>query len=71
VKVAGVTGFTPTGSVSVSDGHHRICSIPSLSPTGRGKCTITEPKGQFLVTATYSGDSNYGSASGNVSETVK
>jgi hypothetical protein len=70
VTVAGVAGFTPTGSVSVTDGH-RTCTISSLGPAGRGKCSITEPKGKFLVTATYNGNSNYGTSSGTVTEKVK
>jgi hypothetical protein len=70
VTVSGVPGFTPTGSVSVVQGN-RVCTISTLSSKGKGNCSISEPKGKFLVTATYNGDTNYGTSNGSVTEKVK
>jgi Bacterial Ig-like domain (group 3) len=67
--VKGVTGITPTGSVSVSDGT-RTCTISSLNSAGVGSCTIAEPAGPHGVRAAYGGDHNYLSAAGSVIETV-
>jgi hypothetical protein len=69
VTVSGA-GATPTGSVSVSDGTN-TCSITSLT-NGSGTCSITEnaAESQFSVTASYSGDLNYTSATGKTTETV-
>lgn len=65
----GGTGFARTGSVMVTDGTRR-CTIATLSASGRGSCRIAERTGTYTVTATYSGDANYTSATGTTSETV-
>ncbi|MFZ0665087.1 MAG: Ig-like domain repeat protein [Acidimicrobiales bacterium] len=70
VVVAGVVGFAPTGSVTVSDGT-RICTISTLSAKSKGNCHIDEPKGKYVVTATYNGNVNYGTSSGSVNEKIK
>jgi len=70
VSVSG-GGATPTGSVALSDGQGGTCNIAVLS-AGAGSCSITENAGgsPFTVTATYSGDANYTTATGSTSETV-
>jgi alpha-tubulin suppressor-like RCC1 family protein len=70
VTVSG-SGATPTGTVSVSDGNGGSCAISSLDSSGSGSCSITEPAGSYTVTATYSGDANYGSAVGTLIEAVE
>lgn len=70
VTVTGVTGFIPTGAVTVSDGT-RTCSIRALNGSGGGNCHITEPAGAFTVTATYAGNIDYNSASGTTTETIE
>ena len=70
VTVTG-SGATPTGTVSVSDGNGGSCAISSLDSSGSGSCSITEPAGSYTVTATYSGDANYGSAVGTLIEAVE
>ena len=71
VTVSG-DGATPTGSVTVFDGAGGSCSIPNLDDTGSGTCSITENAAEspFSVTASYSGDGNYTSATGKTTETV-
>jgi large repetitive protein len=68
VSATGVSGFSPTGTVTVSDGKHS-CTISSFSVSGN--CSINERAGTFLVSADYSGDSNYKEATATVSEKVK
>ena len=68
VTVTGVSGFTPTGSVTVSDGTNS-CDITTLS-AGFGKCVITESAGSYTVVASYSGDANFIAMTGQKSETV-
>ena len=71
VTVSG-DGATPTGSVTVFDGAGGSCSIPNLDDTGSGTCSITENAAEspFSVTASYSGDLNYTSATGYTNEDV-
>jgi hypothetical protein len=57
VSVTGVNGFTPAGSVFVSDGSGGSCSI-TLS-AGSGSCSIDETQGTHHVTAEYLGSSQY------------
>jgi hypothetical protein len=60
---------TPTGTVAVSDGtSDNSCEITLAS--GAGTCALEESPGTYTITASYSGDSNYGPASGSASETV-
>lgn len=71
--VAPGTG-TPTGTVSFADGHGAIsgCEARPLSVSSADVATCTThhpgPGGTEQVTATYSGDANYASSSGEVSE---
>lgn len=69
VTVTGVAGFTPSGTVTVSDGH-RTCTA-TLSSSGKGSCGISEPAGTYTVTAKYGGNTNYNTASTSLKETVK
>lgn len=62
VTVSG-SGPTPTGTVAVSDGIGDSCTITLSS--GSGSCVVTPSSAQTLmVTAIYSGDSNYSSSTG-------
>ncbi|MGC2288707.1 MAG: Ig-like domain-containing protein [Thermoplasmata archaeon] len=67
VTVSG-SGPTPTGSVSISDGlagPNDSCTISALDASGSGSCElIPSAEGSLTITATYSGDSNYGPAVG-------
>lgn len=70
IAVAGSSG-TPTGSVTLSSGTY-ISSVTTLSS---GSATITIPAnslaaGTDTLTANYSGDTTYATASGTASETV-
>ena len=67
VTVTGATGFTPTGTVVVSDGK-RTCHFTLSS--GKGSCSITEPAGKFTITATYGGNSNYTPALADITKKV-
>ena len=67
VTVTGA-GTAPTGSVEVADDEGGACSISSLT-AGAGSCAINESASlsPYTVTASYSGDSNYSSAVGSIS----
>jgi hypothetical protein len=68
VTVAGPAGaVVPTGSVTVSDGTNS-CGISLAS--GSGSCSIAEGAGSYDITANYSSDSNYTTATGTAVETV-
>jgi hypothetical protein len=61
----------PTGIVTITDGIGGSCNTDPLDDNGNGECTIAEPAGtDYTITASYPGDSNYGSASGQTTETV-
>jgi hypothetical protein len=67
---------TPTGTVSFSDSHGSIAGCSSR-PLNEGSpdtatCTTTHerPAGPEEITATYSGDTNYGESSGSANENV-
>ncbi len=63
-------GLVPTGTVTFIDGATTICSAVVVSG-GNATCTPASLSvGSHPITATYSGDSNYNSASGALSETV-
>ena len=62
VTVTG-TGPIPTGSVALADGQGGTCTINSLT-AGSGSCSMTEnaASSPYTVTAHYSGDVTYASA---------
>ena len=71
VAVGGATGYTPTGSVTLSSGSYTSAAFP----LSNGSVSITIPgnslpAGTDTLTATYSGDANYTSATGTVSVSV-
>ena len=70
VSVTGA-GPTPTGLVTVSDGHGGTCSVTLV--TGAAGCAIAESatNSPYSVIASYSGDSYYLRASGSITETVE
>ena len=73
VTVSGSPGASdPTGPVTVSDENNR-CSITSLDASGSGSCALVENASENgkAVTASYSGDTNYTSASGTTTESVQ
>jgi hypothetical protein len=69
VSITGVNGFTPAGSVFVSDGGGGSCSI-TLS-AGSGSCSIDEAQGTHHVTAEYLGSSQYQGTSKSIVEKVQ
>ena len=66
VAVSGQSG-TPTGTVTISDGDGGTCDVPTLS-AGSGNCSVTESAAEapLDVTASYSGDSTYASATTSI-----
>ncbi|MGA2210760.1 MAG: Ig-like domain repeat protein [Acidimicrobiales bacterium] len=66
-SAAGIPG--PTGTVVVSDGAGGTCTIKAIT-NNSGKCSITEALGSYSVSAAYSGDGNYASGTGTVTEYV-
>jgi photosystem II stability/assembly factor-like uncharacterized protein len=69
VSLTGVNGFTPGGTVFVSDGSGGSCSITLSS--GSGSCSIDEAKGTHHVTAQYAGSSQYRGATKSITEKVQ
>ncbi len=66
-------GPVPTGTVSwsISGPGSPTCSDSTLDGSGSATCTIPNAgAGQFTATASYSGDSNYSSGSGDDTATV-
>ena len=74
----GVTSFTPTGTVSFSDGASVLCATAALSAESGGvaAATCTEPAGSMTIgthpiTTVYSGDANFTAGTGgSLSQTV-
>ena len=65
VTVAGAGPPTPTGLVTISDGH-QSCTSPVIA--GAGQCPLVEGPGTpFTLTANYGGDPTYGSAETSLS----
>ena len=67
----GVTAFTPTGTVSVSDGASVLCATATLTTVSAGvaRATCTEPAasmtiGTHAITSTYSADTNFTAGTG-------
>ena len=67
----GVTAFTPTGTVSISDGASVLCAGAALSAVSAGvaHATCTEPAasvtiGTHPITSVYSADSNFTAGTG-------
>jgi hypothetical protein len=69
--VTGQFGGTPTGTVTFTSGTTTLCNMMGLS-AGVATCVYsTLPSGSDLVTASYSGDTNYvGSTSSPLTQTV-
>jgi RHS repeat-associated protein len=70
--VAG-SGSTPTGTVSwiLTGPGAPTCADSALDASGAGTCTVSDVQaGDYSVTASYSGDTNYTSAEGTDSATV-
>jgi hypothetical protein len=64
------TGGTPSGTVTFKDGATTLGSITLVA----GKAAVTTsalPAGQQTITATYSGDTSFGSSSGTVVQDVQ
>jgi Big-like domain-containing protein/beta-propeller repeat-containing protein len=61
---------TPTGTVTFTYGSTMLCNAVTLSG-GTATCTYSAlPVGSDIVTATYSGDSNFVGSSGSLNQTV-
>ena len=67
----GVTAFTPTGTVSISDGASVLCASAALSTVSAGvaHATCLEPAasmtiGTHAITSVYSADSNFAAGTG-------
>jgi hypothetical protein len=72
VTITGPKGAgAPTGSVTVTDLTSK-CSISTLDASGDGQCALIENASEDgkNVTASYSGDTNYVTASANTAESV-
>ncbi len=72
VTVNGPSGAgAPTGSVTVTDATS-TCSIKTLDANGNGQCPLVENASENgkTVTASYSGDTNYLTASASTTEAV-
>lgn len=72
VTVTGVSGAAvPTGSVQISDASTSCTANLSVGPTNASmSCSLAEGAGSYSVTAAYSGDTNYSSATGSGMENV-
>ena len=69
VKVSG-DGPTPTGTVTIS-GASTTCSF-TLNPAGIGQCAVEfYGSGNYVLTATYNGDSTYSGGTDTEDHTVK
>ena len=71
INVAGVTAPTPTGAVILRDG---ATSLGTLTLDGAGMASFQIASltvGSHTITASYSGDTNYASASGMLLQTVQ
>ena len=56
----------PSGTVTVTDGTSS-CANLVLTSSGTARCTLNETPGtSYTVTATYSGDTNYGPNTGQI-----
>jgi hypothetical protein len=63
-NVTSTAGGTPSGTVDVFAGSHRLCTITLTSAAGQCSLSPAELKpGSYHVTASYSGDTNFTSAS--------
>ncbi len=72
VTVSGPSGAgAPTGSVTLTDATS-TCSIKTLDANGNGQCPLVENASENgkTVTASYSGDTNYLTASASTTEAV-
>jgi hypothetical protein len=63
-------GPTPTGTVQFSSGSGNIGSPVNVANDTAAITNTSLPMGSLVVQANYSGDSNYGSSSGTVSQQV-
>jgi len=64
------SGATPTGTVTFRDGATALCSNVALA-SGAASCTTSAlASGAHTINASYSGDSNYPSASASLTQTV-
>jgi sugar lactone lactonase YvrE/predicted secreted protein len=71
VKVAGVQGLVPTGTVTLRNGSSSLGTL-TLDATGTGALTIaTLPVGSNILTAGYSGDTNYSTSRASLTQTVQ
>ena len=74
VSAAGTGGGTPTGRVNVTavkGGATKSCTITEISSATKS-CKLTlDDVGDWTVTATYPGDSNFNGSSKNIDQTVQ
>src|SRR5215471_7650047 len=64
---------TPTGTVAFTDNGTTIagCGARAMDSTGKATCPVTYTSpGSHPITATYSGDSNFASSSGSLTQAV-
>ena len=69
-SIAGNFG-APTGTISFLDGTSSICSAVALAGGSATCTTSTLARGSHAVSAQYSGDSSYASASASIAQVVK
>ncbi len=71
VKVTGGQGQVPTGTVVLRNGASSLGTL-SLDSTGAGVLTIaTLPVGSDILTASYSGDTNYSTSHAFLTQTIQ
>jgi len=69
-SIAGSAG-TPTGTISFVDGASNVCATVALA-SGTATCTTSAlASGSHAISARYSGDSNYATASASITQVVK
>jgi uncharacterized repeat protein (TIGR01451 family) len=73
IFTANVTGAgaTPTGTVTFQNGSFTLATVPLNSSGSAAYATSTLTVGSHNITASYSGDSNYGTSSALLTETIE
>lgn len=68
--VAGQYGGTPTGTVTFEDGHTELAQVPLSGGVAKYQ-TSTLTEGNHHIKANYSGDANYRTSQGSLTQVVQ